>query len=148
MRVISRAKEKLAPVVQVVREELAGLLKGVIANPQSPTFNHYLFECIAALIGCASAAGGPQVIFVIFFWKFSDFLIVLFFFQAVSSMEASLMPMFGAILQQNIDEFSGYVYQLLSQLLGEQTDVPESYWASFAGLMAFAAWEKVFAVSF
>lgn len=52
------------------------------------------------------------------------------------------MPMFTAILQQDIGEFSGYVYQLLSQLLSEQKDVPESYWGSFPTLLNFAMWER------
>jgi|JI10StandDraft_1071094.scaffolds.fasta_scaffold167856_4 hypothetical protein len=61
MRVVSKAKEKMAPMVQIVREELSGLLRNVIANQQSPVYNHYLFECIAALIGCAAVGGGPPV---------------------------------------------------------------------------------------
>jgi exportin-2 (importin alpha re-exporter) len=61
MRVISRAKEKMAPMLQLVRENLSSLLRNVIANPQSPVYNHYLFECLGALIACAAAAGGPKV---------------------------------------------------------------------------------------
>jgi hypothetical protein len=65
-----------------------------------------------------------------------------FLLQAVQQMEVSLMPMFTSILQQDIGEFSGYVYQLLSQLLSEQTEVPESYWGSFAALLTSAVWER------
>ena len=63
-------------------------------------------------------------------------------FKGVAAMESSLMPMFTAILQQDIGEFSGYVYQLLSQLLSEQKDVPESYWGSFSNLLNFQVWER------
>ncbi len=147
MRVISKAKEKMGPMVQLVREELSGLLRNVIANQQSPVYNHYLFECIGALIGCAAAAGGPQVTWekkksMFFFFFFFFFLIKNCLFKGVAAMESSLMPMFTAILQQDIGEFSGYVYQLLSQLLSEQKDVPESYWGSFSNLLNFQVWER------
>lgn len=99
MRVISKAKEKIGSVVPMVLENLSSLLRTIILNPQVPVFNHYLFEAIGALIGCAAAAGGSN---------------------AVTQLENSILPMFQSILKQDIQEFTGYVFQLLGQLTREQ----------------------------
>ncbi len=122
MRVISKAKEKAAPLVPVILENLSGLLRTIIVNQQSPIFNHYLFESLAALIGCAAAAGGSK---------------------GVASLEASMLPMFQSILQQDIQEFSGYVFQLLAQLLAEHTEgVPDVFWGLFPSLLTPALWDR------
>ncbi len=122
MRVISRAQEKLRPLLPLVLEQLAGLLRTVIANQQSPVFNHYLFECLGGLIGCAAAAGGSQ---------------------GVASLETLMLPMFQSILQQDIQEFTGYVFQLLAQLLAAHTEgVPEVFWGLFPSLLAPTLWDK------
>jgi exportin-2 (importin alpha re-exporter) len=121
MRVLSKAKEKIAPLVSVVLDALSNLLRTVILNPQSPVFNHYLFESIGAMIGCASAAGGAT---------------------AVTSLQAALLPMFQTILGQDLAEFTGYVFQLLCQLLGEHQEVPEVYWGLFPSLLAPLLWSR------
>jgi exportin-2 (importin alpha re-exporter) len=121
MRVLSKAKEKIAPYVTLVLEQLSILLRSVIANPQSPVANHYLFESIGALIGCAAAAGGSQ---------------------AVSSLQGSLLPMFQSILGADLVEFTGYAFQLLGQLLREHQEVPDVYWNLFQSLMDPALWNR------
>ena len=122
MRVISRSKEKIAPLVPTVLEGLSNLLRAIIANQQSPIFNHYLFEALAALIGCAAQVGGGQ---------------------GAAALEKSMLPMFQSILQQDIQEFSGYVFQLLAQLLHAHADgVPEVFWALFPSLLSPQLWER------
>lgn len=121
MRVIAKSKEKIGPMVPLILEQLSNLLRTVILNPQSPVFNHYLFESIGALIGCAATAGGPT---------------------AVTSLQGSLLPMFQSILGQDLAEFTGYVFQLLGQLLGEHVEVPEVYWSLFPSLLAPLLWSR------
>jgi exportin-2 (importin alpha re-exporter) len=122
MRVISRAQEKLRPLLPTVLENLSGLLRTVIANQQSPVFNHYLFESLGGLIGCAAAAGGSQ---------------------GVASLETQMLPMFQSILQQDIQEFTGYVFQLLAQLLAAHTEgVPDVFWGLFPSLLSPTLWDK------
>lgn len=121
MRVIDKSKEKIGPVVPLVLENLSTILRAVIQNPQVPLFNHYLFESLGALIGCAAAAGGPK---------------------AVGALEGSILPMFQSILQQDLQEFSGYAFQLLGQLLSERKEVPDVFWSLFPSLLTPALWDR------
>lgn len=142
MRVLSTAKETIAPHVPMVLEQISALLRTVIQNPQSPVFNHYLFEsigvlllcffffpppphssrCTGALIGCASAAGGSQ---------------------AVASLQQALLPMFQSILQQDLAEFSSYVFQLMGQLLAAHKEgVPDVFWDMYPSLMVPLQWSR------
>jgi exportin-2 (importin alpha re-exporter) len=50
MRVMTVGRDALAPFLQVSVQHLLGILAEISKNPSNPRFNHYLFECIAALI--------------------------------------------------------------------------------------------------
>ena len=50
MRVMAVSRETLTPFLQVCTDHLVGILVEIGKNPSNPRFNHYLFECLAALI--------------------------------------------------------------------------------------------------
>lgn len=58
--------------------------------------------------------------------------------------ESSLFPPFQAILQQDISEFSPFVFQILSQLLElhDAADFPEAYKALLPPLLTPTLWES------
>ena len=50
MRVMTVSRDTLEPFLQVSTHHLVGILGEISRNPSNPRFNHYLFECLAALI--------------------------------------------------------------------------------------------------
>lgn len=76
-------------------QALTGMLLEVCKNPKSPGFNHYLFESVAALIKHGTAADPTNLI------KFED----------------TLFGPFDVVLQQDVQEFHPYVFQILAQLI-------------------------------
>ena len=52
---------QIAPVAQVCLQQLAALLLEVCKNPMQPTFNHYMFESVAALIRHTASRDASQV---------------------------------------------------------------------------------------
>jgi exportin-2 (importin alpha re-exporter) len=95
MRVINVAGSDLVPHAEMVIGRLSAILGRIAANPTNPSFSHFLFESIAALVdaGCRTDPGN------------------------VAGFEALLFPSINIVLQQNIDAITPYVYQVLAQLL-------------------------------
>lgn len=92
-----------------------------IQNPSKPHFNHYLFEslCLSIRITCKA---NPAT---------------------VSSFEEALFPVFTEILQNDVQEFVPYVFQVMSLLLEiHTTDIPASYMALFPHLLQPVLWER------
>ena len=52
---------QITPVASVCLQHLATLLLEVCKNPMQPTFNHYLFESVAALIRHVASKDPSQV---------------------------------------------------------------------------------------
>jgi exportin-2 (importin alpha re-exporter) len=50
MRVMIVSRDALAPFSHVATQHLISILSEISKNPSNPRFNHYLFECLAALI--------------------------------------------------------------------------------------------------
>ena len=50
MRVMIASRDALAPFSEVATRHLVSILAEISKNPSNPRFNHYLFECLAALI--------------------------------------------------------------------------------------------------
>ena len=50
MRVMVTSRDGLEPYMPVLTQNLVGILGEISKNPSNPRFNHYLFECLAALI--------------------------------------------------------------------------------------------------
>ncbi|KAL0486534.1 exportin [Acrasis kona] len=90
-RVTGILREEMQPVLSAYIELLTQILLTVAKNPSNPQFNHYIFENFATAI------------------KYNP--------NDRPNFERALMPIFYKILQDDVPEFTPYVYQLLSQLL-------------------------------
>eukprot|EP01036_Dinobryon_divergens_P039792 gene39792-52519_t len=60
MRVLVLMDYAIAPVMELVLQQLTASLERVCKNPANPHFNHYLFECLAVLVrsSCNGAVTG------------------------------------------------------------------------------------------
>jgi exportin-2 (importin alpha re-exporter) len=50
MRVFIVSRDTIEPLLGVSTQHLVGILVEISKNPSNPRFNHYLFECLSALI--------------------------------------------------------------------------------------------------
>ncbi|XP_072985086.1 exportin-2 [Typha latifolia] len=100
---------------------LASVLVEVCKNPKNPTFNHYLFEAIAAVIG-RSGEKEPTLL---------------------SMFESSLFPVLQKILVDDIAEFWSYAFQIFAQLI-ELTRPPlsDNYMQLFQVLLSPESWKR------
>ncbi|XP_037068726.1 exportin-2-like [Pollicipes pollicipes] len=120
MRTCSALQEAAVPHLGTLLPTLTGILTQVSKNPSKPHFNHYLFETLALSIRVVCKAQP----------------------SAVATFESVLFPTFQTILQQDVQEFVPYVFQLLSVMLELQTSVPEPYQALLPHILAPVLWEK------
>ncbi|KAG2451269.1 hypothetical protein HYH02_003876 [Chlamydomonas schloesseri] len=121
MRVIVFVGPAIAPVSAVCLQRLAAMLVEVCKNPRNPSFNHYLFESVAALIRHGTAASAA----------------------AVADYEQALFPAFELVLQQDVQEFHPYVFQIFSQLIElRPAPLPQLYLAIFPPLLSPVFWER------
>lgn len=129
MRVISFVGNAIAPVAPVCIQQLSQQLLEVCKNPTQPGFNHYLFESVAALIkhGCAVDS------------------------SAVVTYEEMLFPPFQILLQEDVQEFHPYVFQIFAQLIesrstassnGTAVQLPETYYTILPPLLTPLFWER------
>lgn len=82
---------------------LTSILNEVCMNPKNPSFNHYLFESVAALMR-RSCERDPGLI---------------------ASFEANLFPVLHTIWVHDVTEFVPYALQLLAQLI--EINQPQAY---------------------
>ena len=88
-------------------------------NPRNPTFSHYLFESVAALL---RHANDPALI---------------------GTFEQMLFPPFQHVLQQDVVEFAPYVFQLLSQMIEiHPGTLPPAYMGIFPALLVPLLWDR------
>nr|CAD7397762.1 unnamed protein product [Timema poppensis] len=122
MRTFSCLQERVIPYLGEVLPKLTEKLAIVARNPSKPHFNHYLFETIGLSIRIVCSANP----------------------SSVSSFEAALFPIFQELLQQDVQEFIPYVFQVLSLLLEQHTsgDAPEPYMVLFPCLLSPVLWER------
>lgn len=121
MRIVSVAKEDILPLASKCMTMLVNILAKICKNPTNPTFNHYLFETIAAII--KSNSQNPQ---------------------AVMEFERQLFEPFQIILQADVLEFAPYVFQILAlQLEVNPTGgLTSPYKTILPFLLAPALWER------
>ncbi|XP_042197781.1 exportin-2 [Callorhinchus milii] len=122
MRSFSLLQEAVVPYVPTLITQLTQKLLLVSKNPSKPHFNHYLFEslCLSVRITCKA---NPTT---------------------VRSFEEALFPVFTEILQNDVQEFLPYVFQVMSLLLEIHTaDISPSYMALFPHLLQPLLWERV-----
>ncbi|KAL7294315.1 hypothetical protein TKK_0012326 [Trichogramma kaykai] len=121
MRSIAALQDAVLPYLAHLLPKLTEKLNVVAKNPSRPNFNHYLFETLSLCIKIVCKARP----------------------EAVSTFETVLFPTFQKILQEDIQEFIPYVFQILALLLELQTgNVPESYMALFPCLLAPVLFER------
>ncbi|KAG0257100.1 importin-alpha export receptor [Actinomortierella ambigua] len=122
MRVILTVREKMLPYVTLVLGRLTAIIQAVSANPSNPKFNHYVFESVGALIRFICATNP----------------------SASEEFENLLLHPFQLILQQEVAEFTQYVYQLLSQLLSyrSQAELPPTYQTLLPILVTPTVWQN------
>ncbi|KAK1859018.1 hypothetical protein I4F81_001616 [Pyropia yezoensis] len=97
LRVLSTARDAVPPAaVEAALSTLVGVVRVVAANPANPTFNHYVFECVSALVRYVAGAPGGTLL---------------------PAFESALLPPLGELLQTDVAEFGPYVLQLMAQLL-------------------------------
>uniref|UniRef100_A0A8C5AWA8 Exportin-2 n=1 Tax=Gadus morhua TaxID=8049 RepID=A0A8C5AWA8_GADMO len=121
MRSFSLLQDAIVPYIPTLIDQLTQKLLLVSKNPSKPHFNHYLFEslCLSIRITCKA---NPST---------------------VGSFEEALFPVFTEILQNDVQEFVPYVFQVMSLLLEIHSDsIPSSYMALFPHLLQPALWER------
>uniref|UniRef100_A0A8C8GBI1 Exportin-2 n=1 Tax=Oncorhynchus tshawytscha TaxID=74940 RepID=A0A8C8GBI1_ONCTS len=121
MRSFSLLQETIVPYIPTLIGQLTHKLLLVSKNPSKPHFNHYLFEslCLSIRITCKA---NPTT---------------------VGSFEEALFPVFTEILQNDVQEFVPYVFQVMSLLLEIHTSsIPNSYMALFPHLLQPVLWER------
>ncbi|XP_050552238.1 LOW QUALITY PROTEIN: exportin-2 [Spodoptera frugiperda] len=110
--------------------KLAHMLSVVAKNPCKPHFNHYLFETLSLAVSLVTKSNP----------------------SAISAFEDALFPIFQEILQNDVQEFMPYVFQMLSLLLelrgggagagGGAGGGGEAYGALLPCVVAPALWER------
>ncbi|KFM24134.1 Exportin-2 [Auxenochlorella protothecoides] len=113
----------IAPVAPVCLQQLSQLLLAVCKNPTQPGFNHYLFESVAALVRFCCPRDPASV----------------------AKFEEMLFPPFQIVLQEDVQEFHPYIFQVFAQLLETRepgTPLPPSYVALFPPLLSATFWER------
>uniref|UniRef100_A0A8D0HSG7 Exportin-2 n=1 Tax=Sphenodon punctatus TaxID=8508 RepID=A0A8D0HSG7_SPHPU len=121
MRSFSLLQEAIIPYIPSLITQLTQKLLSVSKNPSKPHFNHYMFEsiCLSIRITCKA---NPA---------------------AVGSFEEALFMVFTEILQNDVQEFIPYVFQVMSLLLEmHKNDIPSSYMALFPHLLQPVLWER------
>ncbi|SCV72042.1 BQ2448_4736 [Microbotryum intermedium] len=122
MRVIITSRQALTPIYVTVLRHLTGILGEISKNPSNPKFNHFTFESISALARFVTS-GTPSTL---------------------PEFESALFPPFQVILQNDISEFTPFVFQILSQLLELHADgdFPEAYRVLLPPMLTPALWES------
>jgi len=126
MRLIVFVGTAVGPVMAAALTELSNILGMVARNPTQPGFNHYLFEAIAALVkfGCDGTEAG------------------------MAGVEGVLFPPFQIILQEDVQEFHPYVFQIFAQMIEKRasgaatTVIPEAYMQLLQPLLTPHFWER------
>ncbi len=95
MRTFSTLKEAVIPYLASLLPALTQKLQLAAKNPTRPHYNHYLFEALSLSIRIVCKAQP----------------------QAVGNFETVLFPLFQEILQQDVQEFVPYVFQVSLKVL-------------------------------
>ncbi|KAI9822267.1 MAG: importin-alpha export receptor [Thelocarpon impressellum] len=119
MRVLIVIKDGVIPSVDEVLSHFIDITKNISSNPSNPRFYYYHFEAIGALIRFA-APSQPE------------------------KLEKSLYEPFATVLQQDIQEFIPYVFQLFAALLeaNPSASLSEYYTSLIPPVIMPSLWES------
>ncbi|KAG8695927.1 importin-alpha export receptor [Ceratobasidium sp. 395] len=121
MRVIITARQTLTPNFVTILAKLVNILGVISSNPSNPNFNQYCFESVSALMRFVCASNP----------------------QAVTQFEEALFGPFTIIIQQDVDQFIPYVFQILAQMLEiHTTGVPQAYAGLLPIMFTPAVWQQ------
>ncbi|KAH7097236.1 importin alpha re-exporter [Auriculariales sp. MPI-PUGE-AT-0066] len=123
MRIILTAGPAILPTYERILSRLVAILRFIMQNPSNPQFSQFTFESITSLnrIVCTAKP------------------------EAVQSLEQAILPVIEEILQQDIDQFVQYAFQVLAQLLEnypEDAAPPAAYSALVTSLVQPAWWAQ------
>ena len=120
MRVVAFLERQVAGIAAMCMEPLAQKLLAVCSNPVNSNFNHFAFETVAALIKYGSGDPATQ-----------------------GKFEAALFPVVEVVLQQDIEDFAPYVFQVMALLVEmHAAALPEVYMAMFQPILSPVLWER------
>lgn len=126
MRLVAFVGSAVGPVTAAALTELANILGMVAKNPKQPGFNHYLFEAIAALVKYGS--NGTEA--------------------SIAAAEGVLFPPFQVILQDDVQDFHPYVFQIFAQMIEKRSiaspsaPIPDAYMQLLQPLLTPHFWER------
>ncbi|KJA18706.1 hypothetical protein HYPSUDRAFT_45045 [Hypholoma sublateritium FD-334 SS-4] len=122
MRIIVTARQTLTPGYARVLERLVTILGVISKNPSNPLFDQYIFESISGLMRFI-VAGSPVTL---------------------PAFERALFGPFTIILQQDIDQYIPFVFQVLAQMLEFHNGgpVPAEYRSLLPILLTPAMWQQ------
>ncbi|KAI0833709.1 Cse1-domain-containing protein [Trametes gibbosa] len=121
MRVIVTARSGLADSYQRLLQRLVAILGVISKNPSNPNFDQYIFESISALMRFVVQANPA----------------------ALATFEQALFGPFTIIIQQDIDQYIPYVFQILAQMLDLHAgEVPSEYRSLLPHLLVPASWQQ------
>eukprot|EP00210_Caulerpa_lentillifera_P007259 g6945.t1 len=126
MKCVMRSVELLGPEIQSVAQAclqaLSRKLLDVCKNPQGPVFNHYLFEAVAALVSSAAGLTGAV---------------------NMDNMQCTVFPAFEIVLQQDVQEFHPYVFQILALFVDRRpVPLPDVYLSVLPPALTVFLWER------
>jgi exportin-2 (importin alpha re-exporter) len=118
MRVLIVIRDGVLPIKDMVLQNLVNITTIIRHNPSNPRFYYYHFEAMGALVRFA-APSDPE------------------------KMEKALYEAFVYILQNDVQEFSPYVFQLFAALLETNPSgkLPEHYVDLIPAVLQPAVWE-------
>ncbi|QSS63234.1 chromosome segregation protein [Histoplasma capsulatum] len=118
MRVLIVIKEAAIPLSDGILRHFITITQIMSTNPSNPRFYYYHFEALGALIRFAASAQPAKF-------------------------EEALYPPFVAILQNDVQEFCPYIFQLLAALLEANPSgtLPEYYQNLIAPILMPTMWE-------
>ncbi|KAJ6474605.1 CAS/CSE protein [Mycena vitilis] len=121
MRVILTARQTLTPGYEQTLSRLVGILGVISKNPSNPLFDQYIFESISGLMRFV-VEGTPTTL---------------------PTFEGALFGPFTFIIQQDIEQYIPYVFQLLAQMLSLHSgEVPDQYRPLLPLLFTPATWQQ------
>lgn len=126
LRTLACLQQSALQYVGAALPQLAQMLAIVAKNPSKPHFNHFIFETLSLAVTLVTKANP----------------------SAIGAFEDALFPIFQDILQNDIQEFMPYVFQMLSLLLelrgsgADPSASADTYGALLPCLVAPALWER------
>ncbi|KAI5826864.1 Cse1-domain-containing protein [Schizophyllum commune Tattone D] len=121
MRIILTARQSLIPHYEGILTRLVNILGVIAKNPSNPHFDQYTFESLAGLMRFVVASNPASI----------------------STFEGTLFGPFTYIIQNEVEQYVPYVFQLLAQMLeAHPSSVSDAYRSLLPLLFTPATWQQ------